>query len=279
MVQPAFDIGNPQPGEGYLLIEVSAQSLNYILYKKDPQQLLLLRQYRLYTTGDRSSRDLIDEVIDADTVFQQHADRALIVYNFPESSIVPSELYNDESRNSMTTLLYGDDSNDILFGEEVKGRDMHNAYRVPRDIHSLLKEKFKGGQYWHIYTLMLLCGNGQHPTKEKVIRTVFYHDKFIAAFYNNDQLQLIQTFNYQTPEDVAYYLLLVCKQFNFGQQDIALFVSGLIDSQSALYTELLKYFAYVQEEGLPGDMEINSMLEEFPAHYFSPLLKMSLCGL
>jgi hypothetical protein len=56
-------------------------------------------------------------------------------------------------------------------------------------------------------------------------------------------------------------------------------ISGLIDSQSALYSELLKYFPEVREDGIPEGIETNGLLEEFPAHYFSPLLKMSLCGL
>jgi hypothetical protein len=179
----------------------------------------------------------------------------------------------------LTRLVYGEDSNECVFGEEVKDLHMHNVYRVPKDIHSLLKEKFTGSRYWHFYTMLLLSPDGDYLGKQHVIKTVFYHDKFIAAFYSAEKLQLIQTFNYQTPEDVAYYLLLICKQFTVRQQEITLSVSGLIDSQSALYSELLKYFPTVFEEKLPEGIELKGLLEEFPAHYFSPLLKMSLCGL
>jgi len=283
MVQPAFNIGDPdqalEVNDGHLLIEISAQSLNYILFKKDPNELLLLRQYRLYTTSDRSSRDLIEEVISEDTLISQHADRALIIYNFPESSIVPTECYTAEMNGPLTMLMYGEDNNECVFGEEVKDLHMHNVYRVPKNIHSLLKEKFTGSRYWHFYTMLLLSSDGDYLGKQHVIKTVFYHDKFIAVFYSAEKLQLIQTFNYQTPEDVAYYLLLICKQFTVRQQEITLSVSGLIDSQSALYSELLKYFPTVFEEKLPEGIELKGLLEEFPAHYFSPLLKMSLCGL
>ena len=98
-----------------------------------------------------------------------------------------------------------------------------------------------------------------------------------AAVYKAGELQLIQTFAYQTPEDAAYYLLLICKQFKIAQTDLVLKISGLIDAQSALYTELLKYFEHVQHEGIPAELSTAGILDEYPSHYFSPLLKMSLC--
>jgi hypothetical protein len=108
-------------------------------------------------------------------------------------------------------------------------------------------------------------------------RVIFYNDKFIAAYFKAGQLQLMQTFCYQTPEDAAYYLLLICMQFGIQPQEMVLNISGLIDTQSALYTELLKYFSQVNYEGVPSSYTTNGLLEEFPSHYFSPLLKMSLC--
>lgn len=283
MMQPAFHIGDPDQAlhaSGCrLLIEISAQSFNYILFKTETGELVLLRQYRLYTTADRSTRDLIDEVIQGDALLQQHAASAVVVYNFPEASLVPESYYNSELNTAITNLVYGEDANECVFGEMVRDQGMYNVYRVPRDIHQLLKEKFSGSQYWHYYTLLLLSPDVAQADRSHVIKAVFYHDKFIAAFYSEGRLQLIQTFNFQTPEDVAYYLLLMAQQLGVPQGSVVLSISGMIDRQSALYTELQKYFQEVFEEGLPARISANGLLEEFPPHYFSPLLKMSLCEL
>ena len=66
-------------------------------------------------------------------------------------------------------------------------------------------------------------------------------------------------------------------QFNIDPAHITLHISGLIDTQSALYSELIKYFEKVHYEGIPSNYETDGILEEYPTHYFSPLLKMSLC--
>jgi hypothetical protein len=281
MVQPAFEIGitpaAEMPGDARLLIEISAQALNYIVYTKDPYQLFSLRQYRMYTTSDRSACDVIEEIIAGDETLQQFAAQAVIIYNFPGADIVPAEHYTLSLKNPISKLLTGDAGSDIVFDEPVRDWNMNNIYRVSKDVHLLCRDKFKSNQHWHIYTLILLWSKNERLKNGNIIRTVFYNDKFIVAFFKEEKLQLIQTFSYHTPEDVAYHLLLICRQFNISQQEIILEISGLIDSQSALYTELLKYFVEVNYEELPETYNTNGILGEFPQHYFSPLLKMSLC--
>ncbi len=281
MVQPAFDIGNNQledfPPDSRLLIEISGQSLNYILYAATPYRLLLLRQYRMYTTSERSASDLLEEIISGDPVLQRFSRQATIVYNFPVSNLLPEELYHPSLNAPVSRLIYGDRENDFLFDEPVKGMQMHNVYGAPREIHLLCKSKFEGSRYWHFYTILLLWSQQDPMKKGNFTRVVFYNDKFVAAFFRDTQLQLIQTFFYQTPEDAAYYLLLICRQFGIPPTEMVLYLSGLIDGQSALYTELLKYFSEVHSETSPDDYDADGLLAEYPSHYFSPLLKMSLC--
>ncbi len=280
MVQPAFNIGNDSPeglNDCYLLIEVSGQCFNYILYTKEPRQLVLLRQYRVYTTSDRTTRDILEEIISGDRILQQYARKAIVVYNFPDANILPSELHQPAINNEVMQLICGYIDNDFVFDEQVKDLSMHNVYSVSKEIHGLCKEKFKDSSYWHFYTILLLWSKHDALKHGNLIRVIFYNDKFVAAFFRNGQLQLLQTFSYQTPEDAAYYLLLICRQFKVKQEEMLLNVSGLIDTQSALYTELLKYFPEVTYEGIPESYDTGGLLDEYPSHYFSPLLKMSLC--
>jgi hypothetical protein len=176
----------------------------------------------------------------------------------------------------LTRLVYGDAENELIFDEYVNEWNMHNIYTVSKDLHTLCRDKFRGGQYWHLYTMLLRSLAGSHMKGNKA-SVIFYNDKFVVALLANGTLQLIQTFSYQTPEDAAYYLLLVCKQFNINSEELVLNMSGLIDTQSALYTELVKYFAEVLYENIPTSYRTDGILREYPSHYFAPLLNMSLC--
>lgn len=231
----------------------------------------------MYTTADRSARDILEEIIAGDEVLVHFAKQALVIYNFPGADLVPEKYYADSLKNSIARLTTGDIENDFIFDETVRDWNLHNIYRVSKDIHELCKEKLKGSQYWHLYTLILLSAKENNIKGNNVARIIFYNDKFVAAYFRDKQLQLLQTFTYQTPEDVAYYLLLICRQFGVTQQEMVLNISGLIDTQSALYTELLKYFVEVNYEDVPEGFDTDGLLHDFPEHYFSPILKMSLC--
>ena len=281
MVHPAFDIkrndSNNLPDDCRLLIEISDQSFNYILFTRSPDQLFLLRQYRLYTTGDKDTRDVLEEVISGDPTLSLFGQNAIIVYNFPDASLLPAEHYKTELKVPVTRLLYGDTDNDLIFDEDVADWNIHNVYSVSKDLHTLCRDKFKGGQYWHLYTMVLRWSKESELPGGNFARVIFYNDKFITAFFINGALQLLQTFSYQTPEDVSYYLLLICRQFNIHASQITLNISGLIDTQSPLYSELTKYFEELHYEGIPSTYGTNGILEGYPTHYFSPMLKMSLC--
>jgi hypothetical protein len=88
---------------------------------------------------------------------------------------------------------------------------------------------------------------------------------------------LLQTYGYDTPDDVSWHLLDLCSRFNLDNQQVLLRISGLLDEQSVLYQELLKYFLKTEWEALPGNKSLHKVFEAYPSHYFSPLLNMALC--
>ena len=139
-----------------------------------------------------------------------------------------------------------------------------------------MQQRFSAGKYWHYYSLLL---SSTDPSGGKVpeCTLIFYADRFICFIANAGKLQLMQTWMYQTPEDVSYYLLAVRERFQYNQETFHLRVGGMIDEQSALYTELLKYFLQITRIDIPPGMKTNELLHELPSHYFSPLLTIASC--
>jgi hypothetical protein len=93
------------------------------------------------------------------------------------------------------------------------------------------------------------------------------------------QLQLIQNFEFNTPEDVAYHVLNVCKNFEVDASATVVTVSGMIDANSNLYNGLYKYVASVKFYELPGNHNYAAAIKEHPAHYFSHLFALASCVL
>ena len=280
MTKPVFDImPESSPQEEFvnhiLLVEVSEKLFGYLLFNKEAHQFLGLRQYHLNVSVERPTSMALNEIIANDTLLNQPWNNAVVIYNFPDSTLLPEKFFDIGMNKSIMELVHGNAFRGLVLSEKVQSWEVYNIYRVQRDIHALLQQKFSGGKYWHYYS-MFLCSLEQ-PPEEDTIKIVFYPEKFIVAFFRNRKLQILQTYNYEIPEDVAYYLLAISTQFDISRDTVRFYVSGLIEQQSSLFAELLKYFTRVEWDEVPSSYDAKGLLQSFPSHYFSHLLKMASC--
>jgi hypothetical protein len=282
MLKATFDIvpetrDTEQLRNSQLLIEVGEKVFSYVIYNKEQHRFVGLRQYNLDFTPGKNILESLLEITTGDELLQVAYKEAFVIYNYTDSNFLPAKFFHIELNQPVTELLYGNARKGLLLSEKVNGWDMYNIYRVPREIHALLQRKFAAGNYWHYYTLLLSDGQVKTSTESHFIKMVMGADQFLVVVFKDKAIQLLQSYAYQTPDDVSYYLLSICNRFQINQDKVTLIVSGLLDEQSRLYQELLKYFLQVQWDQLPDNVSLDAVFSPFPTHYFSPLLKMALC--
>jgi hypothetical protein len=282
MFKAAFDIvpetkDTEELRNSQLLIEVGEKVFSYVVYHKEQHRFLALRQYNLDFTPGKTLLESLLEIISSDELLQLRFKEAFVIYNYTDSNFLPARFFHIELNQPTTELVYGNARKGLMLSEKVNGWDMYNIYRVPREIHALLQRKFAAGNYWHYYTLLLSDGQVKSTPETQVIKLVMGADHFLVAVFKDKAIQLLQSYSYQTPDDVSYYLLSICNRFRISQEKVVLIVSGLLDEQSRLFQELLKYYLHVQWDTLPDNIKLDAAFTPFPSHYFSPLLKMALC--
>lgn len=284
MIRPAFHIEHEPPGEdellqSLLLMEVNSQGLSYLVMHQVRQEVLDARYYSVPASDNSSLSDRLRLIIDADEVLHHQFRQSIVLYNFAESMLVPDTAFKLENNRDLVDLNFGTVSKGLILSEKVPGHPAHNVYRITPDIHSLFQHKFTAGKYWHLYSLWLSSLKSFPPDvneEEGHIQVLFYPDKMLVSVYKRERLQLVQTFLYQVPEDVVYYLLNICKQLNLSPEAVTLIVSGYAEDDSALLTEVKKYFLHCIMDDVPPTFT-SSVFSPMPVHFFSPLLKMALC--
>lgn len=150
---------------------------------------------------------------------------------------------------------------------------MVTAYSMPENIYRQFIHRFPSAIFCHIYTPSLKMYNGF--VAEDQVNIHFSTTRFSVLVKKDNQVQLVQTYSYKTPLDVVYYLLKICYEFAFDQSHVFMIISGLIDKDSALYTELHHYFINVHFTSAPS----YSLPEnEHPHYYFTSLYNLAACG-
>lgn len=281
MLKATFDIvpGNARQEEiqnSLLLMEVGEKVFSYVLYNKQQQRFMGMRQYNLDFLPGKPVMEALQEVLAGDELLQLSYREAFVIYHYTDSNLLPEKFYHIELNKPVTELVFGNAHKGLLLSEKIPGWNVYNIYRIPREAHALMQQKFAAGKYWHYYTIML-SGIEKDSSGDAVLKVVVASDRIVVAVFKKHTLQLIQTYGYDTPDDVSYHLLALCDRFGFSNETVQLKISGLLDEQSILYQELFKYFLVMEWEGVQSGTRLHDGFEEFPGHYFSPLLNMALC--
>jgi hypothetical protein len=260
-------------------MEVNESSFTYVIVD-DQQNLLSAAYYVLSHVDGRNLSDAIRDIIDGQEVLHHEFRQAVVVYNFPEGTLVPDSVYHHEVNRDVIDLLFGNFRKGLVLSEKNPQPDVHTLYRVPAAVHSLMQQKFAAGKYWHIYTLWLSSLQSSTETEGQQMYLVFAADKVLVAVYRDKQLLLLQSFAYTTPEDVVYHLLHCCEKLSLSQEECVLHISGFIDEDSALFNEIKKYFLKPEFDSVSANIEqpeSSTLPADYPSHYFSYLQKLALC--
>jgi len=281
-MKPAFDISTENGNDASLkpctlLLELNERQLTCAWVNKSTHQLLRLKQYHFEPANEEPAETVLQELVESDEQLQQEIREAVVIYNYGESSLLPDPYFAIEISKPLTEIVTGNAQKGLVLSEKIFGRQMYTIYRIPREVHSFLQRKFSAGKYWHFYSLLLYSTVENKNPPEFSFRLFFYPDKFVVAVFNDVEPCLLQSFSYQVPEDVSYYLLNICKQLSIDPTIVQLYLSGLIDIDSALYSEVFRYFLNIEWDSTGTSAWKNDGLKEYPAHYFSPLLQMALC--
>jgi hypothetical protein len=284
MLKPAFqievsNISDEEMLQSRLLVEVNGSSFTYVLLNQRNMSPLLVKYFQLELPKGVSLTETLQEIVSSDNLLQRPVKETILIYNFPESSLIPEAIFAMDTNREIIDTLHGNLQKGLILTEKIPWWELFNVYRISPDLHQLLQHNFASGMYWHYYSLLLKSYKMfDSAEREDCIKVIFYSDKMVALIVREGKVQLVQTFSYHDSKDVAYYLLNCCHQIGLNQDSVRVLVGGLIDRQSALSEELHKYFLQVQFEGIDESIRVTDELKELPLHYFSSLLKMAVCA-
>lgn len=237
--------------------------------------VLALKYYAFAPHANYPLREQLYEIVKTDELLHKQVNETIVIYNYAESSLIPEAFYNPDLSEQVAAFLHGDLQKGLLLNEKLEDEQVYNIFRVPQEIHEFFQTGFPAAKYWHYFTLWSKASKGMQPADG--VAVVFYPNHLLVSVTSAGKTQLLQSMEYQTPEDVAYQLLNIFHQFNFDQEETPLEIGGLVDVDSAVFEELLKYFQHVERTNYPPNLQLAAGFDQLPQHFFSPLLKLALC--
>ena len=170
----------------------------------------------------------------------------LIYYN-RTSTLVPSDLF--DPKNSLNYMKYNTSIriDDIAANDHVLNHEINNVYIPNIDINNFIFEKFKTFDFYHYSSLII--EKISNDFTEKFGKKVFVNvnDGFIDILYFKDKkLEFFNSYDYNSIEDVLFYLLFCFSELKLNPDEIHTVLSGSIDQDSKLYDLIYTYVRNIE---------------------------------
>lgn len=254
----------------HLLVETGAQRISFTWFNKAP---FVVKGLITYNHPEQLTGVDIKNIISSHESLMQGTVSTTICYDFKESVLVPGKYnYNSMSEDALA-LMYGRRNDVVLNNDFITSANIYNHYRIPSEMEQVFSEKFPRADIFHSTSLQL-----EQLTQEKdLLYCILYQHSLKTILFKEGVLQVVQQFNYTTPEDVAYHLLNTCEQFSVKPSEVDLRLSGMVDEQSRLYGEMYNYFQNISFQNVADGIYVSEEIKALPAHFFSHLTALAIC--
>ena len=267
-MKKVFEISNRDQGAPVQPVLNIRIGYNHLSVAVADQASGALNSLEYYTDEEEVTAEGLREVMDKLPTAGQSFHRVKVVYDYPDASLVPSVLTGqDEAAACRVPPTPGM----MVITERIPSWQLYNVFPVPLSVHTLLGNRFPSLHCCHSLTLGMK--NMEAVAAHGALWIDITHDAFTVIAARSGQLLLAQNYPYSSPQDLLYYLLAICHEYDLPQNEVETVVTGLVDQESALYRELYQYFGKLRFREAAWDTRSH----DYPAHFFTTLNDLMLC--
>lgn len=260
-----------------LILEFGNDELVCIAKSAISDEIVVFELFSLDKGVNDDWNDIFYEIKAISKVFNFSYKKVTCFFNSEEALLIPEKLLTATSAEDYLSLVYGESTrHDVKYEKLLATKVFINAYRVRKAITELLSRHFIIYQTAHTYSTILNDVMRRPIIDPAFIKIQFYTNHFIIAVWKDERFQMIQSYRYQSAEDVMYYLMRITQQFSFELSEVSLEVSGFIDRELTLFTQLSNLFNNITTDNMQPVGVFQKVDGEYPTHYFTPFYKLTL---
>ncbi|BAV06538.1 Protein of unknown function [Filimonas lacunae] len=270
MVQKTFGIYNPETNSGNEQFYLELGNSHVAIWLKDSQSNVI-SSFELFEYDAEMTPILANVIRDVKTISKIAKDyhpQVQVIWENSECLLVPTPYYEEKVSPHYLNIVFGNALHAEVAGQNNTASQTAAVFRVPKSWKEAILQYYPNAGFEHKYLGLF----NSFTTDKQGLYAFFYRNHFILVVVKDRKVQLMQTFNYQTPEDVLYYILNTCNQYGLDYEKTPVRVAGLIDFKSSLYEEMVKYLPDVAVDTLPGN-KVGKAFSDQPVHYFVPFFK------
>jgi hypothetical protein len=246
----------------HTVLSLSWTGFSVLVSDANKQKILLsgfAHWYSLKNISDLTS--LIDKLLDQIPLSLDQSASLRCLVNFRKFSLVPEHLYEKGKGPGILSYTARLETGDHIYTDHWKSSQAMMIYAAPSAFSQWIKQRFPQAILQHsssaIERLYQL-----YPSQE--FSGYLHISPGEADFYlaQKGKMQWYNTFQYQTEEDLLYFVLYCLEQNHFQPNDLHLKVGGFSLKGDKLRTLLERYISDVKDLEIPAGYQLITQITE-----------------
>ena len=173
--------------------------------------------------------------------------KVTLVLNNKLSVLVPNDFFQED--NCLDYLKFNSRliKNDTASSDYIEELKTHNVYIAYGNITNYLIEKFGSFEYFHYSTVLLKKIHFELSTNKKIIIYVNINKSYLNIIvFKGRELNYSNTFDYESKEDILYFVLFVIEQNKLVNNKTKIKLIGEEKIINQHYAYLLKFIKNIE---------------------------------
>lgn len=189
----------------------------------------------------------LKKALGAHTELSQSFTSILVVYQNELSNLVPKIFFDEDQLADYLKFNSKILKSDFISHDDVAVNESVNVYVPYMNINNFIFDTFGVFEYKHASTILIdTILQDKMESNDSVMYLNFNSNHFELIALKDKKLQLYNSFEYASKEDVIYFLLFTIEQLHFDPETVNLKLMGLIEKDDDVYSILYKYVRYVE---------------------------------
>lgn len=267
-----------KPGDYHLSLQLGTDALyTAVLHKKDNSYIgiedFIFENALNINNAIHQAKDLLEK----EKLFSMKFNSVSLGLINHDSTLVPNAVFEESRINDYLNFNAKPENGEVKF-DNVVNINGKNIYHLPNGLLDLFQNKYPGINLYHFSTPLienLLAISSGNKEQQVFVHIQYRHFEIIVI--EDKKLRFYNSFQYQTSEDLIYYLLFVFEQLNIDRNTAKVSILGEVKKGDTVYSIMYKYIKNLNFVNRLDNFTYNPALNEVPGHFYFNIFSQYLC--
>ncbi|MHC5354146.1 DUF3822 family protein [Myroides sp. LJL115] len=217
-----------------LLVQVSSSKFSFVTKNLHTQEVTFFGSEAI--TNQRTIEQQLDSIFEKYPQLSQEFNHIVIYHDNTLNTFIPKELFDPNNLSAYLQYNTKVFSTDFFDHDYIENLEVHNIHLPFVNLNNYFIDRFGSFTYKNINTELvdILCDKTK--TKQEICAFAYIQkDRFEVVVAKEGQLIFFNSFSYQTPSDLVYFILFSFEQLALDPKQTPLYLMGRIDQQDPIY--------------------------------------------